>query len=147
MNDNMIFDNRKARFNYTLSDTYEAGIVLTGTEIKSIRINSCNLTDSYVSIRNGIPEICNMFIQQLQNAGPFNHEERRNRKLLLNKNEIRKLVSATTQKGYTIVPTKAYYVKGRVKIEIALAKGKNLRDKRETIKKRDIERDIRKDIR
>ena len=141
--DNSICENKKARFNYNLLDNYEAGIVLTGTEIKSIRENGCNINDAYVVIRDGNAEIVNMFISKFSLGTLFNHEERRTRRLLLNKEEIRKLSQKVKLNGCTIVPLKAYYVNGNVKILISLAKGKNVHDKRESEKKRDIERHIK----
>ncbi len=136
----MEIKNRKARFNYFIEKTYEAGIVLSGTEIKSIRKGSANFNDAYISINNGEAFIKNMYIAKYEEGNRFNHDERRDRKLLLHKNEIRKLQSEVETAGYTIVPLRLYFNGNYAKIEIALAKGKKLYDKRETIKKRDLDR-------
>lgn len=136
----MMIQNRKARFNYFIDKTYEAGIVLTGTEIKSIRKGSANFNDAYVTIRNGEIFLINMYIGKYEEGNRFNHDERRDRKLLLHKNEIKKLGTEIRNTGYTIVPTKLYFKGNYAKVEIALAHGKKLYDKRETIKKRDLER-------
>lgn len=133
--------NRKAYFNYFLSDFTECGIVLKGTEIKSLREHSCSLADSYVIVRNNEMEILNMHINPYEKGNIFNHDPLRTRKLLLHKKEIIYFNEKTKKGGYTIVPTKVYLSKGKAKVEIALAKGKKLYDKRETIKKRDIDRE------
>ncbi len=140
----MEIENRKARFDYFISDTFESGIVLKGTEIKSIREGKCNLKDSYVVIRNNEAYLLNTHISAYEKGNIFNHEETRTRKLLLNKNEILKLSSKVNIEGYTLVPLKMYFKNGRAKLLIGVAKGKKEYDKRETIKKRDIERDLRK---
>jgi len=139
----ILSSNRKAHFNYFLSDFIECGIVLVGTEIKSLRVHSCSLTDSYVLIRNGEMEILNMHINPYDHGNIFNHDPLRTRKLLLHKKEISSFENAIKKGGYTIVPTKVYLKKGKVKVEIALAKGKKLYDKRETIKQRDLDRENR----
>ncbi len=136
----MEIKNRKARFNYFIEKTYEAGIVLSGTEIKSIRKGSANFNDAYISINNGEAFIKNMYIAKYEEGNRFNHDERRDRKLLLHKNEIKKLQSEVETAGYTIVPLRLYFNGNYAKVEIALAKGKKLYDKRETIKKRDLDR-------
>lgn len=135
--------NRKAKYNYQIFDTVEAGIVLTGTEIKSLRLGKGNIRDSYVRVKNGEMYIINMHISGYENGNVFNHDETRERKLLLHKKEILKFRDKIKLEGYTIVPLKVYLVKGRAKILIGLAKGKKNYDKREDIKKRDIERNIR----
>lgn len=135
--------NRKAKYNYQIFDTVEAGIVLTGTEIKSLRLGKANIRDSYVRVKNGEMYIINMHISGYENGNVFNHDETRERKLLLHKKEILKFRDKIKLEGYTIVPLKVYLVKGRAKILIGLAKGKKNYDKREDIKKRDIERNIR----
>ena len=135
--------NRKAKYNYQIFDTVEAGIVLTGTEIKSLRLGKANIRDSYVRVKNGEMYIINMHISSYENGNIFNHDETRERKLLLHKKEILKFRDKIRLEGYTIVPLKVYLVKGRAKILIGLAKGKKNYDKREDIKKRDIERNIR----
>lgn len=133
--------NKKAHFNYFLSDFLECGIQLKGTEIKSLRVHGCSLVDAYVIIRGGELEVINMFINPYDQGNIFNHEPLRNRKLLAHKKEIRWFIEKVTRGGYTIVPTRCYFKRGRAKIEIALAKGKKLYDKRETIKKRDLDRE------
>ena len=139
----IITSNKKAHFNYFLSDFTECGIVLVGTEIKSIRWHGCSLNDSYVVIRNGEMEVLNMHINPFDKGNIFNHDPLRTRKLLLHKKEIRWFEDKIKRGVYTIVPTLVYFRKGRVKVEIALAKGKKLFDKRETIKLRDIKRGIK----
>ena len=135
--------NRKAKYNYQIFDTVEAGIVLTGTEIKSLRLGKANISDSYVRVKNNEMYIINMHISSYENGNIFNHDETRERKLLLHKKEIFKFRDKIKLEGYTIVPLKVYLVKGRAKVLIGLAKGKKNYDKREDIKKRDIERNIR----
>ena len=136
--------NRKARFNYDLIDTIECGIVLKGTEIKSIRAGKANIKDSYGIVKNNEAYILNMHISPYENGGVFNHEETRTRKLLLHKNEILKLKNKLELEGFTLIPLKVYFVDGKAKIELGLCKGKKLYDKREDVKKRDIEREIAK---
>lgn len=136
----VLVNNSKAKFLYFLEDFIECGIELKGSEIKSIRKNSASLHDSYVVIKNGEAFILNMHIAPYENGNLFNHEPNRTRKLLLHKSEIIKLSKKAKEKVMTIVPTRVYLKKGKVKVEIALAKGKKLFDKRETIKKRDDER-------
>ncbi len=133
--------NKKASFNYFLSDFLECGIELKGTEIKSLRVHGASLVDSYVVARGGELEVINMHINPYDHGNIFNHDPLRNRKLLLHKKEIKWFIEKITRGGYTIVPTKIYFKKGRAKLEIALAKGKKLYDKRETIKKRDLDRE------
>ena len=140
----IVTSNRKAHFEYFLSDFIEAGIELVGTEIKSIRFHGCSLNDSYVLIRNDEAYIIGMNIAPFFNGNIFNHEPLRTRKLLLHKKEIRKLKQKIQEKGFTIVCTKVYLKKGRVKLEIALAKGKKLYDKRESIKERDLKMEAKK---
>ncbi len=136
--------NRKARFNYVIIDTLECGIVLKGTEIKSIRDGKANIKDSYGIIRNNEIFILNMHISPYENGGVFNHQETRTRKLLLHKREILKLKNKLELEGFTLIPLKLYFVNGKAKIELGLCKGKKLYDKRESSKKRDIEREIAK---
>lgn len=133
--------NRKARFDYEIYDTFEAGIVLTGTEIKSIRKGSCNLKDSYIIIKNNEAYILNMHISSYEQGGIFNSEETRTRKLLLHKDEIIKLNQKIDVKGFTIIPLKLYFSRGKAKLEIGIAKGKHTYDKKESIKERDIKRE------
>lgn len=139
-------NNRKAKYNYEIFDTYEAGIVLTGTEIKSIRQGNCNLRDSYIVIKKNEAYIINMHISHYEEGNIFNHEETRTRKLLLHKKEILKLDDKIKISGYTIVPIKLYFKNNKAKLLIGLAKGKKTYDKRQTIKERDINRSIRKEF-
>lgn len=139
-----IADNRKARHDYELYDRYEAGLELKGTEIKSIRKGKVQMKDSYISIYNGEAYIKGLHISPYEFGNRFNHDETRDRKLLLHKNEILKLDQSSRIKGYTVVPVKMYLKKGLAKLEIALAKGKNLHDKRESQKARDAKREIEK---
>lgn len=136
----IITNNSKARFNYFLEDFLECGIELKGSEIKSIRKTGASLQDAYVLFRNGEAFILNMHIAPYEHGSIFNHEPNRTRKLLLHKKEIKKMEQKAAEKALTVVPTKIYLKKGKLKVEIALAKGKKLYDKRETIKKRDDER-------
>ena len=136
--------NRKARFNYEIIDTIECGIVLKGTEIKSIRDDKANIKDSYGIIRNNEVYILNMHISPYENGGVFNHQETRTRKLLLHKKEILKLKNKLELEGFTLIPLKLYFVNGKAKIELGLCKGKKLYDKREDSKKRDVERELAK---
>lgn len=145
MNENyikVVAENRKARHNYFIEDTYEAGMVLVGTEVKSLRLGRANLKDSYARIKKG-----EIFVHQLHiGAYPFahydNHDPLRTRKLLLHKHEIKKLYGKMNEKGYSLVPLKLYFQKGKAKLTLALAKGKRKFDKRETIRRRDQERDL-----
>lgn len=141
----MISVNKKASFDYFLLEKYESGIVLKGSEIKSIRDNSLNLKDTYVRINKNMEVfIINLHIAPYSHSNQFNHEERRERKLLLHKKEIRKLFQEASEKSLTIIPTKAYFKNGRVKIEIALAQGKKNYDKRQVQKEKDAQREIDK---
>ena len=139
-------NNRKAKYDYEIFDTYEAGISLTGTEIKSIRKGNCNLKDSYVVIRKSEAYVINMHISHYKEGNIFNQEETRTRKLLLNKKEILKLDDKIKISGYTIVPIKLYFKNNKAKLLIGIAKGKKTYDKRETIKERDINRSIQKQL-
>ena len=138
--------NRKARYDYELLDKYEAGIVLTGTEIKSIRNGQANLKDSYAIIKNGEAYLLNMHISKYKQGNQFNHDETRTRKLLLHKNEIKKINDKISIKGLTLVPVKLYFTNGKAKIELAIARGKHTYDKKEKIKQKDIEREIKKSL-
>lgn len=135
--------NRKAKFNYFVIDDIEAGLELKGTEIKSIRKGKASIEDTYARIKNGEVFIINMFIAKYEEGNIFNHDERRERKLLLHKSEINKLSKKLELDNYTLVPLKLYFRNSKAKILLGLCKGKKLYDKRETIKKRDIERDNR----
>lgn len=140
----VVSENRKAGFEYFLTDFYEAGIVLVGTEIKSIRKHSVNISDSYIAIRNNEAYIYNMNIAVYEEGNIFNHDPLRVRKLLLHKQEINKLAKKVKEDGYTLIPTKLILVKGRAKLVFALAKGKHNYDKREDMKKKSIEKETRK---
>ena len=140
----MEINNKKAYFDYQILEEIEAGIVLTGTEIKSIRNGQANLKDSYAIIRNNEVFILNMHISKYDDGNIFNHEETRTRKLLLHKKEILKLNDKIKLQGLTLVPLKLYFKKNKAKLLIGLAKGKKLYDKRESIKERDIKRNIEK---
>ncbi len=140
----IVTDNRKASFDYFLLDRYEAGIVLTGTEIKSIRKGSCNIKDSYIVIRNAEAFIINMHISKYDEGNIFNHDPLRTRKLLLHKKEITKLIGTVKNEGLTLIPTKVYLFRGRAKVEFAVAKGKKNYDKREDAKKESIKKEMRK---
>lgn len=135
--------NRKARYDYEISDTYEVGIVLTGNEIKSVRKGSVNLKDSYIIIKNNEAYILNMHITNYDKA-VFKEEETRTRKLLLHKDEILKINDKVSIKGFTLVPLRLYFKNGKAKLEIGIAKGKHTYDKKESIKERDIKRDTDK---
>lgn len=139
-------NNRKAHFDYEILDTYETGIVLTGTEIKSVRLGNVNLKDSYGIIRNNEIFLINMHISEYKEGNIFNHDEKRTRKLLLHKKEILKIRDKVNLEGITLVPLKLYFKKNKVKILLGIAKGKKTYDKRESIKKRDTEREIRKQL-
>lgn len=143
----IVSQNKKAHFNYFLSDFTEAGLALQGTEIKSIRNNNVSINDAYVVIKNGEAWVINMNISEYEKGNIFNHDPLRNKKLLLNKREILRFQSKIIKEGYTLVPTKVYLKNGLAKIEIALAKGKKLYDKRETIKERDDKRKMEKAVR
>ncbi|MBR6113469.1 MAG: SsrA-binding protein SmpB [Bacilli bacterium] len=138
--------NRVARHDYFILDEIECGIALTGTEIKSIREGKANIKDSYGIVKNGEVFLLNMFISPYKQGNLFNHEETRTRKLLLHKSEIRKLDQSIKLEGNTLIPLKVYFVKGRAKILLGLCKGKKNYDKRESIKERDIKRDIEKKL-
>lgn len=137
--------NRRARHDYFIEETFEAGISLTGTEIKSVRAGRVSLQDGFVMVRNGEAFLMNVHIAHYEQGNQFNHDETRPRKLLLHKNEIRRLHAQATQRNWTIVPLRVYITaRGLAKVEIALARGKRLHDKRETIAKRESEREIRR---
>ena len=138
--------NRKAKFDYEIDDTLEVGIVLTGTEIKSVRAGKANIKDSYAIIRNDELYLLNSHIVEYAQGNRFNHEETRSRKLLAHKKEILKLKSKVEMQGYTLIPLKMYFKNGRLKVLIGIARGKKNYDKRETIKNRDIEREMQKTI-
>lgn len=140
----IVAQNKKAYHDYFILDTYEAGIELQGTEIKSVRKGSVNLKDSFIRIRNNEAFIDNMHIAPYEQGNRFNHEPLRQRKLLLHKKEIKKLQKEIKENGLTIVPTKLYFNTSKLKVEIALARGKKLYDKRQDLKEKDSKRDIEK---
>ena len=135
--------NRRAKYDYFITDEYEAGIVLTGTEIKSIRQGKVNLKDSYAIIKNNEIYLLNTHISTYEKGNIYNHDENRTRKLLMHKKEILKLSNKTTLEGYTLIPLKIYFSKGKAKVLIGVCKGKKNYDKREVIKKRETERELR----
>jgi SsrA-binding protein len=138
----VVSDNRRARFNYEIGETFEAGIVLTGSEVKSLRAGKATIGESYADARDGEIWLINSNIPEYQQAGRFNHLPKRPRKLLLHQRQINKLAGAVEREGMTVVPLKLYFNdKGRAKIEIALARGKKLHDKRETLKRRSWDRE------
>ncbi|HHU54232.1 MAG TPA: SsrA-binding protein SmpB [Mollicutes bacterium] len=137
--------NRQAHFNYEIVDTFEAGIVLKGTEIKSIRNGTANLTDSYAIVKNNELFLLNMHISQYKQGNIFNHQETRTRKLLMHKKEIIKLNNLLTTEGFTLIPLKLYFKRNKAKILLGLGKGKKIYDKRQTIKERDIAREMQKE--
>ena len=137
----IVAENRKARFNYEIIDTYEAGLVLTGTEVKSLREGKANIAESYATDEGGEMWLINSYLPEYLQANRFNHEPRRRRKLLLSKREAHRLQSAINRDGMTLIPLKIYFNdQGRAKLELALGKGKKLHDKRETEKERDWNR-------
>lgn len=141
-NANLMAQNRKARHDYRVLQTYEAGIALTGTEIKSVRAHRVNLKDGFAQIRNGQATLMNVHISEYTQGNQFNHDPLRNRKLLLHKQEIKRLARETDKKGITLIPLKMYIKRGFAKILIGVAEGKHEYDKRNTIKKRDQQREI-----
>ncbi|QSO54717.1 SsrA-binding protein SmpB [Alicyclobacillus curvatus] len=139
--------NRKAYHDYFIEDTFEAGLVLSGTEIKSIRKGSANLRDAYAQVQNGEVWVYNMHVSPYEQGNRFNHDPTRPRKLLLHKSEIAKLIGAVKEQGYTLIPTKLYIRNGYCKVELGLAKGKKQYDKRESAKARDANREIQRALR
>jgi SsrA-binding protein len=138
-----IAENRKALHDYHILDTWEAGVALLGTEVKAIREGGVNLRDSYARLDKGEIWLLNVHISPYSHTGSAAHEERRQRKLLLHREEIRKLTGKVAEKGLTLVPLRMYFKKGRVKLALALAKGKQAHDKRETIRRREVDRETR----
>lgn len=138
----LICDNRKAKFNYQLQDRFEAGLVLTGSEVKSLRAGKANLTDAYADVRNAEVFLLQAHIEPYEMGGYANHEPKRKRKLLLHRDEIEKLIGKIKTKGLSLIPTKMYFKKGRAKIELALGTGKKVHDKRQTIKDREVGREM-----
>ena len=143
----IVAENRRARHDYHLHETFEAGIVLTATEIKSLRGGRANLTDSYARIENGEIFLISAHISPYDQGNRFNHEPRRNRKLLMHKSEILRLLGKTREKGYTLVPLKIYLSHGLAKVELALASGKDLYDKRQSAAEKDAKREVERTLR
>ena len=139
----IIADNRKASHDYHLIETFEAGVALLGTEVKGIREGQANLRDSFARVDRGEVWLFNVHINPYSHRGYVDHDPKRKRRLLLHKHEIRKLIGKTVEKGLTLVPTKMYFKNGKVKVAIALAKGKDVRDKRETLRRREADRETR----
>ena len=140
-------ENRKARHDYHIHETFEAGIVLTGTEVKCLRAGKANLKDSYARIENGELMLHNMHISSYEQGNRFNHEPLRTRKLLMHRSEINKLIGQTKEKGYTLTPLKVYFTRGKAKLELALTTGKKLHDKRQDMAERDAKREIDRHMR
>ena len=136
--------NKRARFDYFIEEEYEAGIVLTGTEIKSIRAGNCNIKDCYGIVRNNEVYLLNMYIGTYKEGNIFNHDENRSRKLLLHKKEIKKIANDIDKNGLTLIPLKGYFKDNKFKILLGVCRGKKNYDKRETIKERDIQREVKK---
>ncbi len=148
MSDNIIeiIRNKKARFEYEILDTFEAGLVLRGTEVKSIRQKKVNIQESYARIKDGEVYIVGMNVSAYEMGNRFNHDPLRERKLLMHKHEIKKLIGKLNEKGYTLVPLRMYIKNGKVKIELGLGKGKAVYDKKKSIQDRDMKRDMQRDI-
>ncbi len=146
MSDSLIANNKKAYFEYFIEDTFEAGVVLVGAEVKSVRSGGISLADSFVMIKNNEVYLKNAYIKPFEKTSSYAPEERRDRKLLLNKREIQKLNRAKQEKNYTIVPLKVYLKNNRVKLLIGLAKGKKLYDKKDSLKEKSQKRDIEQAI-
>lgn len=138
--------NKRAKFDYFVEEEYEAGIVLTGTEIKSVRNGHCNIKDCYGIVKNNEVFLLNMFIGQYKEGNIFNHSETRSRKLLLHKKEIKKIANAIEQNGLTLVPLKLYFKENKLKVLLGVCRGKKTFDKRETMKERDIKREVEKNL-
>lgn len=143
----IVQENKKARFDFTIVETYEAGLVLTGSEVKSLRNKEVQLKDSYISFRGDEAFLQNAHIAEYRASSYNNHAPERLRKLLLNRKELEEIYGALREKGYSCVPLKIYFKEGRAKLEIALVKGKKTHDKREAIKKRDVSDQIRSSLR
>ena len=143
----IVADNRKARFNYEIGETFEAGLALTGTEVKSLRGGKATIGESYAGEKDGEIWLYNAYIPEYLQANRFNHETRRPRKLLLHKREVHKLMGAIDREGMTLVPLKLYFnEKGRAKVELALARGKQAHDKRQDIARRDAQREVIREL-
>ena len=142
----LIAQNKKARHHYFIEDTYEAGLVLVGTEVKSIRLGKVNLRDSFANIRGGEAFVYNMHISPYEKGNIFNRDPLRTRKLLLNRREINKINGLLTQKGFSLIPLKVYLKNGLVKMEVGIARGKKLYDKRQDLKEKAVKRDFEKNF-
>lgn len=142
----LIADNRKARFDYELIDRFEAGLVLQGTEVKAAREGRVNLKDSYAAVRGSELFLLQCHFSPYSHASYDNHDPLRPRKLLLHRQEIRKLIGKITERGLTLIPTKLYFKRGRVKVEIALARGKKRHDRRAAVRERDIKREVEAEL-
>ena len=142
----LIANNKKAYHDYFIEETFEAGIALAGTEVKSLRLGQCSIKEAFVSVKDGEIFIYHMHINPYEKGNIFNKDPLRTRKLLLHKSEIRKLAGAVSVKGYTIMPLSVYFNNGRVKVEIGLARGKKLYDKRDTIAKKDQKRELEREF-
>lgn len=143
----LIARNKRARHDYEILDTWEAGVMLAGTEVKALREGKANLTDAFGVIKDGEVFLLNLFIGAYGHGNAFNHEPTRTRKLLLHRREIRRLIGAVERQGLTLVPLDLYFKQGRVKARLALVRGKKLHDQREDLKKRDAEREIARALR
>ena len=142
-----IAKNRQARHDYAILDTWEAGIVLTGTEVKALREGKANISDAYGIVRNGEIFLLNLHISPYERGGYVNHDPTRTRKLLLHRKEIRRLIGAVEREGQTLIPLELYFKKGKAKVALALGKGKKLHDKRETERQRDADREMARALR
>jgi SsrA-binding protein len=142
----LIVDNRRARHEYHLGDRFEAGLVLTGTEVKSLRTGKATLQQAYADVRDGEGWLVGLHVPEYTEGNRSNHEPDRPRKLLLHRRELERLATGVAEKGFTLVPTRLYFKDGRVKVEIALARGKELRDKRRDIADRDARRQIEREL-
>ena len=143
----ILAQNKKASFQYHIEETIEAGLVLQGSEVRSLRDGRASLSDSYAMVKNGEVYLLNSHIAQCQQASYMNHEPKRTRKLLLHKMQIRRLTSKLQEKGFTLIPTKLYFKGGRAKVELGLCRGKKAFDKREAIKKRETKRELARALR
>lgn len=142
----LIAENRKARFDYFIEDTYECGVVLEGTEVKSVKNGNVSFPDAFAEIQNNEVWIKNLHISEYSFSSIFNHNPDRPKKLLLHSEEIKKLIRKVDEKGYTLIPISIYLKDGRVKVSLGVCKGKKQYDKRDTIKNRDVERDIQREF-
>ena len=142
-----IAKNRRARFDYAILDTWEAGIVLTGSEVKSLRDGKANISDAYAILKDGEVYLLNLHVSPYEKASFFNHEPTRTRKLLLHKKEIKKLIGSVERQGLTLIPLELYFRRGRAKVALALGKGKQMHDKRADMKRKDDEREMQRAVR